>query len=163
GQTLKPLEVIVVDDASTDNTREVIARYPVKYLHLNRGGLSAARNLGVRAAEGDWIALLDADDYWLTGKLAAQAAASQDEGFCYCATKSFYPDGRTELPKYHDARSVKSVLRHYNCIDPSSVLIRKDLLLQVGGFNEKMPAAEDWEAWVKLSRVCKFVGVAEPL
>lgn len=163
GQTLRPSEVIVVDDGSTDNTREVVGRYPVQYVYLNRGGLSAARNLGIRTATGDWIAPLDADDYWLPEKLEVQAAAIQDAGFCYCATTMFYPDGHTEPRAYYDAGQVKSILRRRNCIDPSAVLIRKDLVLQVGGFNERMPAAEDWEMWLKLARVCEFASVPQRL
>ncbi len=163
GQTLKPHEVIVVDDGSVDNTPEIVGRYPVKYLRPPHGGLSAARNVGIRESTGDWIAPLDADDYWLPRKLEVQAEAVRKAPFCYCATTMFYKDGHTEPRTYYDDAQVKSVLRHHNCIDPSAVLIRKDLLLKVGGFNESMPAAEDWEAWLKLARVCDFVGVPEPL
>jgi glycosyltransferase involved in cell wall biosynthesis len=163
GQTLKPHEVIVVDDGSVDNTSEVVGRYPVTYLRPPHGGLSAARNAGIRASTGDWIAPLDADDYWLPRKLELQAAAARQAPFCYCATNMFYTDGHTEFRPYYDHGQVKTILRHHNCIDPSAVLIRKDLLVQVGGFNESMPAAEDWEAWLKLARVCDFVGVPEPL
>jgi len=162
-QTLKSHEVIVVDDGSKDNTREVVSAYPVRYIYQANSGRSASRNTGVREATGDWIALLDADDYWLPRKLELQAGAVGDEGVCYCATTQFFSDGHTEDPEFHGASTVVSVLRHHNVIDPSSVIVRRDIILQIGGFNEKMPAAEDWEAWLRLARVCKFVGVPERL
>jgi glycosyltransferase involved in cell wall biosynthesis len=162
-QSLKPHEIIVVDDGSKDNTREVVSRYPVKYIYQENAGISAARNKGLRQSTGDWIAFLDADDYWLPGKLELQVAAIHDEGLCYCATTKFYNDGRSKAGEFFDASSANSILRYRNFFNPSSVLVKRDVITQIGGFNEKMPAAEDWEAWLKLSRICKFVSVPERL
>ena len=162
-QTLKAHEIIVVNDGSTDNTPEVVSRYPVRHIYQQNAGLSAARNRGIRESTGEWIALLDADDYWLPEKLELQAAAIHDEGLCYCATTKFDIEGRTSPGDYHDDVEVKRVLRHRNVIDPSAVLVRRDVITKIGGFNESMPAAEDWEAWLRLSRVCKFVGVPQRL
>jgi glycosyltransferase involved in cell wall biosynthesis len=162
-QTLKAHEVVVVDDGSQDNTREVASRYPVKYVHQENAGISAARNTGLRQSTGDWIAFLDADDYWLPGKLELQVAAIRDENFCYCAFTKRWNDGRIEAGEFVDGGTAPSVLRHHSCIVPSSVLVKREAISQVGGFNEKMPAAEDWEVWLKLSRICKFVSVPERL
>ncbi len=163
GQTLKPYEVTVVDDGSTDNTREVVAGYPVEYLLLNRAGPSGARNAAIRKSQGDWIAFLDADDYWLPQKLERQVATLGSQAFCYCATNMFFTDGHTEPRPYYEPERVKKVLRHQNCIDPSAVLVRKDALLQVGGFNESIIAGEDWELWLKLARITDFAGLPDQL
>jgi glycosyltransferase involved in cell wall biosynthesis len=162
-QSLKPHEIIVVDDGSKDNTREVVSRYPVKYVYQENAGISAARNRGIGESTGDWIALLDADDYWLPGKLEKQVAAIRDENFCYCGFTKLWNDGRTGAGEFFDSGTAKSVLRHHSCIVPAAVLVKRDAIMKVGGFNEKMSAAEDWEAWLKLSGICKFVGVPDRL
>src|SRR4051794_2142787 len=164
-QTLKPHEVIVVDVAggSNDNTREVVSRYPVTYLNQPNRGVSGARNHGIHNATGDWVAFLDSDDYWHLRKLELQAAAIRDEGFCYCATTKFFEDGHTEEMEYYDMPRALSVLHHHNFIDTSAGMVKRDLFLSVGGFNQNSCAGEEWELWLKLSQVCKFVGVAERL
>jgi glycosyltransferase involved in cell wall biosynthesis len=164
-QTLKPHEVIVVDLAggSRDNTAEVVKRYPVKYLCQPGKGVSDARNHGIHNATGDWVAFLDSDDYWKPNKLERQAAAIKDEGFCYCATRRFYPDGRTEDMEYYDMPQALQVLHHHNFIDTSAGMVKRDAILSFGGFNPLSCAGEEWEVWLKLSRICKFVGVSERL
>src|ERR1700721_439220 len=120
-QTLKPHEVIVVDIAggSKDNTKEVVARYPVRYLTQPDRGVSDARNHGIRNSSGDWVAFLDSDDYWLPRRLELQMAAIKDEAFGYCATTRFYQDGHTEDMEYYNVPEALSVLRHHNFIDTS--------------------------------------------
>jgi glycosyltransferase involved in cell wall biosynthesis len=162
-QTLQPYEIIVVDDGSKDNTKEVVSRYRVKYVYQQNAGLSAARNKGIEVAIGDWIALLDADDVWMPAKLERQVAAIGDEEFCYCATTRFFPDARTEEPECFFGEDALKTLRHHNFIDPSSVLAKREAFLKVGGFNREMPAGEDWEMWLKLANVSTFVGVPERL
>ena len=164
-QTLKPHEVIVVDIAggSKDNTKEVVARYPVRYLTQPDRGVSDARNHGIRNSSGDWVAFLDSDDYWLPRRLELQVAAITDEAFGYCATTRFYQDGHTEDMEYYNVPEALSVLRHHNFIDTSAALVRRDAMERIGGFNLESCAGEEWEAWLKLSRYYKFVGVPDRL
>lgn len=164
-QTLKPHEVIVVDIAggSKDNTKEVVSRYPVKYLLQPGRGVSDARNHGLRNATGDWVAFLDSDDYWLPRRLELQAASIKDEAFGYCATTRFYQDGHTEDMEYYDVPKALSVLRHHNFIDTSAGMVRRDAMERIGGFNQESCAGEEWEAWLKLARHYKFVGIPDRL
>ena len=164
-QTLKPHEVIVVDLAagSKDNTREVVARYPVKYVNQPGNGVSDARNHGVKISTGDWVAFLDADDYWLPNRLAAQVAVIHDEAFAYCARTLFYPDGTTEPGEYHSMPEALSALRWGNFIDTSAGMVRRDAFDRAGGFNQDSCAGEEWELWLKLAQHYTFVGIPDRL
>ncbi len=104
-QSYDRLEVIVVDDGSTDDTRRRVEAYgePVRYLHRANGGVSAARNTGLEAARGEFIALLDSDDAWMPWKLAAQVRflrAHPDVGMVWTDMAAIDPDGVVVYPTY---------------------------------------------------------------
>jgi len=165
-QTLPPAEVIVVDDGTDDRTAAALgSRFAdrVRLLRGRFGSAAAARNAGWRAARAPWIAFLDADDLWFPDKLACAArtlAAAPEAGW-------FFSDGafRTlggdlcaswlhayaELPDPYVGRPV-AALFEVNFVLTSSVLVRREALETLGGFDEGMSHAEDLDLWIRLAR-----------
>ena len=136
-QTLQPAEVIVVDDGSPDNSGEVARKLGATVVTRPNGGLSAARNTGIQNASGDWIALLDADDLWAPEKLEAQAAiAGADTVLVYTGIAMFDDQGQRNISPAVSPSRAKEMLRYRNPITPSSVIARREALLQHGGFRE---------------------------
>ncbi len=151
-------ELIVVDDGSTDETKRLIdERYPsVTYLHQSNQGPSAARNLGIKKSRGEWIAFLDSDDEWLPGKLTAQLA--------FFAQHPEYKIAQTEEIWIRNGARVNPMKKHQKyggwifekclplCIvSPSAVMIHRDLLDEVGLFDESLPACEDYDLWLRIA------------
>ncbi len=156
------LEVIVVDDASSDEGayerlnaawREVLPAF--HYLRLpSRSGAPAARNAGIRLAQYDWIALVDDDDEWLPDKLDQQmrvASAAPHTGLIYCWTRVVNAQGVTESVSQPEieGRATASILRTNFILSPS-VLIRKDAFAHVGLFDEALPSCQDWDMWTRI-------------
>jgi GT2 family glycosyltransferase len=147
GQTVPPLEVIVIDDGSGDGTAEVVARFPapVRLVRQSNGGPAAARNHGARVATGEWLALLDADDRWLPHKLETQLPYTEDErvGVVHARQPG------AEAPP----RLTFEQLWECNRIDNSSVLIRKQAFADAGGFDEarELIGVEDYNLWLRLA------------
>jgi glycosyltransferase involved in cell wall biosynthesis len=163
-QILKPEEVIVVDDGSTDNSAKVAAELGARVIRRENGGLSAARNTGIQKASCEWIALLDADDTWAPEKLERQVACIQpDTVLVYTGVRFFDESGsRSEQPAI-DPVTASKMLRYRNPITPSTVLARREMLMLGGGFREDIRACEDWEMWVRLQKMGEFEAVADPL
>jgi len=162
-QTLKPDEVIVVDDGSTDDTAAVSESLGAKVIRRSNGGLSAARNTGIQNASSEWIALLDADDLWAPTKLERQVACIHpDTVLVYTGIRYFDNNGiRDEIPAIHPTRARK-MLRYCNPIS-CTYLVRREALLQGGGYREDIRACEDWEMLVRLLRLGSFEAVFAPL
>ena len=150
-------EIIVVDDGSTDNTEQVIREKfkSVKYLKKNNAGVSSARNIGIKNANGNFIALLDSDDEWERSKLEIQLKYLRENhtvNLVHCNEKWIKSGFEIRQKKYHDRRPINLFERSLRrcLISPSSVLLRKELLETVGVFDETLPACEDYDLWLRI-------------
>jgi glycosyltransferase involved in cell wall biosynthesis len=162
-QTLQPEEVIVVDDGSTDNTAIVAAEFGAHVISRPNGGISAARNTGIRSASCEWIALLDADDNWLPEKLERQAARIRNGTvLVYTGVRFFDDHGSRGEQLAIDPMLAKKKLRYCNPI-PCTYLARREALIQTGGYREDIRSCEDWEMLVRLQRLGNFEAVPDPL
>lgn len=172
-QTLGDFEIVVVDDASTDDTRERVAAIGdprVRYVahEHNRGG-AAARNTGVRVATGDFIAFLDSDDSWAPRKLERQIALLGERGPEYGLAYTWFigrdRDGHEVSRSDHSLDgSVADALLVANRVGTfSSIVVRRDVFERVGGLDEGLRSCQDWDLSIRLSRVTKFCCVEDYL
>lgn len=170
-QTYRDFELLVVDDGSTDGTPESLARFGKEIQVLRRpqrGGVSAARNLGSSAATGEWLAFLDSDDLWLPEKLARQMAlmAAQPRLLLSQTEETWVRRGvRVNPPRTHRKEGGRIFLRSLErcLVSPSAAVLHRSLLEAHGGFDESLPAAEDYDLWLRLSWRYEVGLLPEPL
>lgn len=155
-QTYPIHEVIVVDDGSTDDTRQRLEPYQdrIRYVRQENRGLSAARNRGIAEATGSWIALLDADDLWHPQKTALQIRAlEQHPQACLIGATAVgalpFPEHLPAEPTLQDIEARYYLLRVP--FAPSSVLARRDCLQRLGGFDESLRSVEDRDMWLRIA------------
>jgi glycosyltransferase involved in cell wall biosynthesis len=158
GQDFTDWELIVVDDGSTDQTEAALEPYAdvLRYTRIPHAGVGAARNVGLRAGSGPWVAFLDSDDLWLRQKLSRQLQALQASPHTpLCHTDEIWiRNGRRVNPRKRHRKYGGWIFE--KClplclISPSSVLISRELLEEVGGFDEGLPACEDYDLWLRVT------------
>lgn len=171
-QSYQNFEIIIIDDFSTDDTAEVVKEMKndrIIYLKhdINKGG-AEARNTGIKRATGRFIGFLDSDDQWLPDKLEKQLelfANQPDVGVIYTGVQVVNENNhptRKIVPEYRG--DILPKLFESNCIDTtSSVLVKKEVLDQVQGFDAGLPSCQDWDLYIRLARVTKFDFVKESM
>src|SRR5215216_6049450 len=153
-------EIVVVDDGSTDTTRQVVAEFAdqgIKFIQQQNSGAGAARNKGIRETSGEFIAFLDADDIWLENKTRLQvnyllahpeaALVSSFARWWNVAKNTIRISGRL-LKNRKTLR--REILVHNVLGNPSMVMLRRSALAETGLFNEKIRWGQDWELWQRL-------------
>ncbi len=158
-QTYRDFELFVVDDGSTDGTLAALASFGGKIKVLRREerqGVSAARNLGARAATGDWLAFLDSDDLWLPDKLARQVGYLQaNPDLVICQTGETWIRNGVRVNPPEACRKVAGDIflpSLARClVSPSAVMLNLRLFEEMGGFDESLPAAEDYDLWLRIA------------
>ena len=157
-QTYKPSEIIIIDDGSTDGTRDFILNsYPnIKYFFQPKKGVSSARNKGIRESSSDWVAFLDSDDEWLPQKLEKQInqLGKHSEIFISHTNEIWIRNGvRVNQMKKHQKYGgyIFDKCLDICRISPSSVLIHKRVLKDVGVFDETLQVCEDYDLWLRIT------------
>ncbi len=163
-QSYKNLEVIVVDDGSDDDTQTLIDSmqertsfyFNLRYIRIAHAGVSRARNTGIQAAAGEWIAFLDSDDYWLEGKLKKQLDYLSEKGeYRVCHTDEVWIKNGRRINQGKKHRKYEGWFFNPSLklclISPSSVLIHKDVFAEVGIFDEGFAYVEDFELWLRIT------------
>jgi glycosyltransferase involved in cell wall biosynthesis len=173
-QTFQDIEIIIVDDCSSDNTRDVVAGFKdprIKYIRhdVNKGG-AAARNTGINEALGEFIAFQDSDDEWVLEKLEKQmrvmSMSSDDVGIVYSSYLLVKNNHVSFVPSNEEVSTDGDVLFQLlkkNVVGTPTVVIRKICFEKLGLFDESLPRYQDWDLFIRFAKMFKFRFVDEPL
>jgi len=171
-QTYAPVEIIVVNDGSKDNTKEVIQPYQdqILYFHRKNAGVSRARNFGISQAHGRYIAFLDSDDLWHRDKLIKQVDILEKYPECglVCTDYAVFRNDHILSPSEKINRNFPNVynlinLLQQNFIMCSSVVVSRKAINTVGVFDESLPYSEDYDLWLRIATQFKIHLIDEVL
>jgi glycosyltransferase involved in cell wall biosynthesis len=179
-QTFTEYEIIVINDGSTDGTADAVKKFGsrVNYIYQENSGVSVARNTGIAASKGDWIAFLDADDEWLPDKLRQQVELlDRNRDLRWCSTNRYQADERRKAPVGNKVAITKALKgREYfpnyfsaevagKCpIVTSAIVVRKDVFDELGGFEPGRVRGQDVDMWWRIAHYYPEIGyIPEPL
>ncbi|MCG9479561.1 MAG: glycosyltransferase [Actinomycetia bacterium] len=173
-QNYNGIEIIIVDDGSTDNTKEVINKLKdkkIKYIqHKENMGGAAARNTGIKMAKAEYIAFLDSDDEWFPKKLETQIKVfndmNDDTGVVYSAFWKIHEGCKSYKPNKIIKKKegwIHEELLNGNFVTLQAALLKKDCFSKAGLFDVSIQRLHDWELWLRISRYFKFKFIDEPL
>lgn len=163
-QTFKDYELIIVDDASVDNTMDIVARFNddriMYFRHEKKSGGSSARNTGIKAARGEYIAFIDDDDEWMPDKIEKQVEkfgkSSGKTGLVYCGYQYIYQGKAISdvIPEVRGKAFNESLIRCF--VGAPTPLVRKDCFNISGYFDESLPSCQDWDMWIRIAKYYEF-------
>lgn len=172
-QRLDAIEIIIVDDGSTDDTESVIKQisqdFDIRYIRQENKGVSAARNQGIKAATGDFVAFLDSDDEWLENKLERQLDEFEKNSHLgmICADDEIRADGKIKNKApigawlNHENHYYDLLLKNF--VPTSSVIVRREVFDSLGFFDESLICFEDYDMWLRISEKYKVKVLSEKL
>jgi glycosyltransferase involved in cell wall biosynthesis len=166
-QDYQDRELIVVDDGSTDDSHNEVEDLPVTYIRKENGGISSARNKGIEAAHGEYVAFLDVDDLWKKNKLSTQISQMKAQDYSVSYTDEIWiRNGKRLNQKLRHKKYSGRIFGHclpLCIISPSSAIVKREIFEDVGLFDESLPVCEDYDMWLRVTAKHPVLFIEKPL